>query len=56
MKIGKTMIWVLLVIASLVVLAATALADIDSLFAYITLAAVIIIMLLGTVLLDEEQQ
>jgi len=56
MKIGKTMIWVLLVIASLVVLAVTALADVDSLFAYITLAAVIVIMLLGTVLLDEEQQ
>jgi hypothetical protein len=55
-KLGKTVIWVLLIIASLVVLAVTALADVDSLFAYITLAAIIVIMLLGTVLIDEEQQ
>ena len=56
MKIGKTMIWVLMVIASLVILTVTAFADVDSLFAYITLAAVIVIMMLGTVLIDTEEQ
>jgi len=56
MKINKMMMWVLIVIVSLVVLAITALADVDSLFVYITLAAVIAITLFGTVLLDEEQQ
>jgi|GEM_PF-6874108 hypothetical protein len=55
-KLDKTAIWVLMVIVSLVILAITALADVDSLFAYITLAAVIVIMLFGTVLIETEEQ
>ena len=55
-KLGKTVIWALIIIASLVVLAVTALADVDSFYTYITLAAVIIIMLFGTVVIDTEEQ